>query len=235
MARYYNLLFLHTEKSFRNLIKSTRNKIIFTIFWLIWNQTAVSSVPNQSENGKHNQISGWFNKTSERFLCDIILPRWNGKYQRICSTIPAQEFFIIPRMIGYFLFLIIFIPNMIANINSNMIFISMIPWNNSSTFHEWLETFYFWWFLFQTWLVFHVPMIPRNNSRNNSSTFHEWLDTWLVGMLSIWLLGWGNLDWLSAIILYAYEIFHVQYFMIVQIFHEIFYAYNLSCMNAYIL
>ena len=30
---------IHTEKSFRNLIKSNRNKIVLTIFRLIWNQT----------------------------------------------------------------------------------------------------------------------------------------------------------------------------------------------------
>ena len=33
-------------------------------------QTDVSvGVPNQSENGKYNLISGWFNKISKRFLC----------------------------------------------------------------------------------------------------------------------------------------------------------------------
>ena len=31
----------HTEKYFLNLIKSTRNKIVFTNFQLIWNQTDV--------------------------------------------------------------------------------------------------------------------------------------------------------------------------------------------------
>ena len=30
---------MHTEKSFRNLIQSNWNQIVFTIFWLIWNQT----------------------------------------------------------------------------------------------------------------------------------------------------------------------------------------------------
>ena len=35
---------VHTEKSFRNLIKSTRNQIVFTIFRLIWNQTDVHLV-----------------------------------------------------------------------------------------------------------------------------------------------------------------------------------------------
>ena len=40
------------EKSFRNRIESNRNQIVFTIFRLIWNQTDVRLVPNQSENGK---------------------------------------------------------------------------------------------------------------------------------------------------------------------------------------
>ena len=58
-----NLEFFHiyTQKSFRNLIKSNRNQIIFTIFGLIWNQTEVRLVPNQSENGKI--------KISRRLLC----------------------------------------------------------------------------------------------------------------------------------------------------------------------
>ena len=45
---------LHTEKSFRNLIKSNRNQIVFTIFRLIWKQIEYHLVPNQSENGKYN-------------------------------------------------------------------------------------------------------------------------------------------------------------------------------------
>ena len=47
-----------TEKSFRNLIKLTRNQIVFTIFRLIWNQTDVRLDPNQPDNGKYNLISG---------------------------------------------------------------------------------------------------------------------------------------------------------------------------------
>ena len=47
----------HTEKYFRNLIKSIRNQIVFTIFRLIWHQTDVCLVPNQSENGEYNLIS----------------------------------------------------------------------------------------------------------------------------------------------------------------------------------
>ena len=49
---------IHTEKSFRNLIESTRNQIVFTILKLIWIQTDVRLDPNQSENGKYNLISG---------------------------------------------------------------------------------------------------------------------------------------------------------------------------------
>jgi len=59
---------MHAEKSFRNIIKSTRNRIVFTIFRLISNQTDIRLVPNQSENGKYNLISGWFNKISKIFL-----------------------------------------------------------------------------------------------------------------------------------------------------------------------
>ena len=60
---------LYAEKSFRNLVKSNRNQIIFTIFRLIWNQTDVHSVPNQRENGKYNLISLWSNKIS---LCESL-------------------------------------------------------------------------------------------------------------------------------------------------------------------
>ena len=44
------------EKYFRNLIKSNRDQIAYTIFRLIWNQTDVRLVPNRSENGKYNLI-----------------------------------------------------------------------------------------------------------------------------------------------------------------------------------
>ena len=53
----------------RNLLKSNRNHIAFTILQLIWNQTDVRLDPNQSKNGKYNLISGWFNKISKIFLC----------------------------------------------------------------------------------------------------------------------------------------------------------------------
>ena len=56
------LLKLTHRKFFRNLIKLNRNHIVFTIFRLVWNQTDVRLVPNQSENGIHNMISGWLNK-----------------------------------------------------------------------------------------------------------------------------------------------------------------------------
>ena len=93
------LWWLHTEKSFRNLIKSTRNQIVFTIFRLIWTQTDIRLDPNQSkpiitctilrliliqtgfhldqnqsENDKYNMISGWFKKILKRFFC---VHRWD--------------------------------------------------------------------------------------------------------------------------------------------------------------
>ena len=68
---------MHTEKSSRYLIKSNRNQIVFTFFRLIWytNGLRPFAVPNQSENGKYNLISGWFNKISlcvhsQRYVSD---------------------------------------------------------------------------------------------------------------------------------------------------------------------
>ena len=57
-AKEIMCMYVHTEKSFRNLIKSKRNQIVFTIFRLIWNQKDVRLVPNQSEIGKYDLISG---------------------------------------------------------------------------------------------------------------------------------------------------------------------------------
>ena len=59
----------HTEKYFRNLIESTQNQIVVTIFRLIWIQTDVHLDPNQSVNGNYNLISGLFKKISEIFPC----------------------------------------------------------------------------------------------------------------------------------------------------------------------
>ena len=61
-----NSVVLHTNKSVRNLIKSNRNQISFTMYRLVWNQTNGRLVPNQSENGKYNPISVWSNKILER-------------------------------------------------------------------------------------------------------------------------------------------------------------------------
>ena len=58
----------HTEKSFRNLIKSNRNQIVLTIFRLIWNETDVLLVSNQSVHSKYNLISVRFNAIWKRFV-----------------------------------------------------------------------------------------------------------------------------------------------------------------------
>ena len=50
---------IHAEKSFQNIIESTRNQIVFTIFRLILIQTeSVRLDRNQFENGKYNLIWG---------------------------------------------------------------------------------------------------------------------------------------------------------------------------------
>ena len=74
---------VYTDNFFRNLMKSNRNHIVFTIFRLIWNQTDACLVLNQSEIGKYNLISVWFNKISKRFLCV-----WQYNFQVIfnCKT-----------------------------------------------------------------------------------------------------------------------------------------------------
>ena len=71
-SRKYSTLLtlrLHTEKSFRNLIKSNRNQIVFTMHRLILTQKGIRLDPNQSENRKYNLISVWFKTISKRFFC----------------------------------------------------------------------------------------------------------------------------------------------------------------------
>ena len=54
--RQSSMITIHADKFFRNLIKSNRNQIVFTIFRLIYNQTDVRLVQNKSEIGKYNLI-----------------------------------------------------------------------------------------------------------------------------------------------------------------------------------
>ena len=82
---------LHTGKYFRNLIESTRNQIVFTIFRLIWIQMDVRLVPNQSENRKYNLISGWFNDISEIFLCVYVDIFFSVYFHRNSSCCPCQN------------------------------------------------------------------------------------------------------------------------------------------------
>ena len=49
----------------RNLIKSDRNQIVFNSFRLIWNQTDVRLVPNQSGTCNYNPNVDWFNQTQK--------------------------------------------------------------------------------------------------------------------------------------------------------------------------
>ena len=60
----------------RNLIESTWIQIVFTIFRLIWNQTNFRLVPNQSENGEYNLISGWLNNIFLRVAVPTVGNLW---------------------------------------------------------------------------------------------------------------------------------------------------------------
>ena len=80
----------HTEKYFRNPIKSTRNQILFTIFRLIWNQTDVHLVPNHSENGKCNLIPVYLTRF-RKYICVYISRRyWRINYGHK-STVKAPN------------------------------------------------------------------------------------------------------------------------------------------------
>ena len=48
-------------------------KILFTIFQLIYNQTQLRLVPNQSEYGKYNLISSSSTRTRSQILIDFSL------------------------------------------------------------------------------------------------------------------------------------------------------------------
>ena len=61
-------LHIHTEKSFRNHVKSNRYQIVCNILRFILNQTEFHFVSNQSENGRYNLISVHLTKIRRRFL-----------------------------------------------------------------------------------------------------------------------------------------------------------------------
>ena len=78
-------LLLHTYKSFRNLLKSNLNQIVFIIFRLIWHQMEFRSV--EKINHKIvNTIRFWFDRTrvstwplrTLRKLCFHFLSYWLG-------------------------------------------------------------------------------------------------------------------------------------------------------------
>ena len=103
---------IHTQKSFRNLIKSYRNQIVFTIFRLIWNQTNVHLAPNQSKNGTYNLILVCFNKIPKRFLCfncllifDNSKPHYN---QRFCYFLELSSHLFIVCFDSWLVFILQF-------------------------------------------------------------------------------------------------------------------------------
>ena len=71
LNNHVNFVSKNTNEYFWNLVKTNRNQIGFTIFWLIIsNQTDIRLVPNLSENDKYDRIFlVWFNKIPKIFLC----------------------------------------------------------------------------------------------------------------------------------------------------------------------
>ena len=82
---------LHTENCFRNLMKSTWNQIVFTIFRMIWNskRTSPFAVPNQPKNGKYNLISVWFKKIWKTFL--RVYRKWRLVFWAFLPTLPSMH------------------------------------------------------------------------------------------------------------------------------------------------
>ena len=69
----------YTAHTQRNLIQSNRNQIVFIILWLIWNQSDVRLVKNQSKNDidqKMKYIRKWY----------ILKITWNQKDVRLVSN-----------------------------------------------------------------------------------------------------------------------------------------------------
>ena len=59
MQNCLHVFIQHTlRESFSDSCQINRNQNVFTIFRLIWNQTDVRLVPNQSEYGEYNLILG---------------------------------------------------------------------------------------------------------------------------------------------------------------------------------
>ena len=53
----------------KNGLIQTEIRLYFVLYQIVLNQMDVRLDPIQSENGKCNLISGWFNKISKIFLC----------------------------------------------------------------------------------------------------------------------------------------------------------------------
>ena len=85
--------FLRAVYTQRNLIKSTRNQIVFTILRLIWHQMDVRLVPNQSKNFKYNLISEIrFDLTRFRKYFCMYKEEWNSvSCQLIFCLIPEES------------------------------------------------------------------------------------------------------------------------------------------------
>ena len=69
-----SIAFLHTEKSFLNLLNQDQIWIVITLFQLNWHQTEFYLVPFHSEKGFYNQNLVLINQIQKIFLNPIIIP-----------------------------------------------------------------------------------------------------------------------------------------------------------------
>ena len=98
---------MHTQRNiFDILLNQPKIRLyLLTIFRLICILTNVRLIPNQSENGKYNLISGWFNKTSKRFRC---VYEWSPDWRRfrILELVPEflESFELEFSSLGHFFF-----------------------------------------------------------------------------------------------------------------------------------
>ena len=61
---------MHAEESFRDVVGSDRDRIVFTIFRSVWNRAICDRlITERLEGGEGNLFSVWFGGISEKFLC----------------------------------------------------------------------------------------------------------------------------------------------------------------------
>ena len=74
VEKLYENIDIYKQISTFDSCEINQNKIVYTIFRLIWNQMILCLVPNQSENGKYNLIWIEVTRMNGRFCVCIVQP-----------------------------------------------------------------------------------------------------------------------------------------------------------------